>query len=294
MYKDVVLTKYGYYQLKDKPSKESLSEYYREKYYQTSKGKYKKSYTPSELKFIENKLERKFEILNDHINNTEQCGFLDIGCGEGWALNFFYNKGLKVFGIDYSSHGCNSFNPEMIKFLKTGDIYQIIDEMISERVKFDIIQMDNVLEHVLEPQEIVVKLKNLLSDIGICIIEVPNDYSTLQKYLFENEKINSPFWVGAPDHISYFNKEGLTKLFHQNHFNMVQLSTDFPIDINLLNEDTNYYLNKNKGRNVHIARIEFENLLNSIDIIKTNQLYATLAELGVGRNIIAYFKHNEQ
>jgi 2-polyprenyl-3-methyl-5-hydroxy-6-metoxy-1,4-benzoquinol methylase len=291
MYKDVFKSEYGYYVLQDKPSEEKLEKYYEEKYYQLGKGTHKEKYSEEEIEFIFNRLERKYEIV-DKFLYTKDKRFLDIGCGEGWALKFFKRKGLNVTGIDYSSHGISSINPELNKYLTAGNILAIINDWIQSKKSYDIILLDNVLEHLLDPVLVTKKLKKLLKPDGICIIEVPNDFSSLQEYLYQNDKINSPFWVTSPDHISYFNKEGLTNLFVQNGFKRVHLSTDYPIDIHLLNRDTNYNLNKDKGKNVHYARVEFENFLHELDLDKTNKLYEILADIGIGRNLIAYFKHN--
>lgn len=287
---EIIKTKFGYYELKNKPSKEELEHYYSQKYYQDSKGTYQKSYTKQEEEFILNKSKRKLSIINKILEESSEIKkMLDIGCGEGWALKYFSDNEWNVLGLDYSSYGCQKINPEMKKNIISGDIYENINSLIKKGEKFNAVVLDNVLEHVLEPFELMCKLKQIVSKNGVLIIEVPNDFSVLQEYLLKENHIKKPFWILSPDHISYFNKDGLKNIGNEAGWEMQYLSTDYPIDLNLINENTNYYIDKTKGKSVHFARVEIENLFDQISTDLTNELYMKFAELGLGRNIIAYF-----
>ena len=288
----VFYNKYGYYELKSKPDSTELEKYYAEKYYQKSMATYKKQYNEEEIKFIKNRLSRKQYICDLMLPKIKK-NFLDIGCGEGWALNYFYNTGWEVIGLDYSDNGCKRHNPDMLPYFVKGDIHRNLKKLIDERSKYQIILMDNVLEHVLDPEKLLTDLRLIANKETVLIIEVPNDFSDLQKHLLENGNIDEQFWVVSPDHISYFNKDGLNNLMNASGWKVKYLSTDYPIDINLLNPDTNYNKDKSKGRNVHLARVKMENFLSNKESHKVMQLYESLADLGLGRNIIGYYKIHE-
>lgn len=121
------------------------------------------------------------------------------------------------------------------------------------------------------------------------IIEVPNDFSVVQKYLSENKYISRQFWVAEPDHISYFNREGLISICQKVGWECLYTMGDFPIELNLFNENTNYVEDRSKGKSCHWVRIVIENLLHSISIEKTNELYSILSMMGWGRQIIGFF-----
>lgn len=287
---EVSLTKYGYYELKNKPSKKELEKYYSEKYYQDSKGAYQKSYSKEEQEFILNKSKRKHCIINKSIpNNKKEKTLLDIGCGEGWALKYFHENGWNVTGLDYSIFGCESLNPEVKNKVIVGDIYNSLANLIKDGKKYDVVILDNVLEHVLEPFDLMCQLQSVVIDNGVLIIEVPNDFSVLQDYLMKTNHIEQKFWIVSPDHISYFNKEGIENIGAEAGWQMNFLSTDYPIDIHLINENTNYNKDKTKGKSVHFARVEIENLFDQISTEHTNELYMKFAQMGLGRNLIAYF-----
>ena len=290
----VILNKYNFYELAQKPSKSDLSEYYSKKYYQDNKGSYEVSYTDEELLYFKNKIEQKFWAINNlcGIYGNENKSMLDIGCGEGFTLKFFKDKNWFVKGIDYSDFGCKKFNPDCVNDLLIGDIFEQILPLINDKVKFDVVWLDNVLEHVLDPLHLLNECKKLLNDNGVLIIEVPNDFSILQQQLLDEKKINSEFWVVSPDHISYFNSEGLASIAMDAGLKDCFTMADYPIDFNLTNPDTNYNKDKSKGKNAHWSRIEIDNLMHSISVEKTVSYYKSLADLGLGRQVIMFLKHN--
>ena len=213
---------------------------------------------------------------------------LDVGCGEGWALDFFKNKNWNVLGLDYSSFGCSKFNPDCLENLIVGDIYDSLNNLKKQSQKFDVIFLMNVLEHVLNPIELLNEFKNIISENGILLIDVPNDFSNLQLHLLNNGMIDAPFWIAIPDHISYFEKNSFSNLVDFCGWKLNKLTTAYPIDLNLFNENTNYIADKTKGKSVHKARVKIENFLHEQSPDKTNLIYEAIANAGLGRNLIAF------
>ncbi len=291
MYTDVIRNKYGYYELMKKPTENELRDYYANKYYQESKSTYSNEYSDEEKTYIRNKIQQKYEIIKDMLKESEKANpsILDIGFGEGWALSFFKELSWAVTGIDYSDFGSRTHNPEIVKDVILGDVNETISNLLISGNKYTVIWIDNVLEHVLHPLELLKNCRELLKENGVLVIEVPNDFSIVQHNLYKNEVVQNPFWVVNPDHISYYNREGLVSICNDSGLNCMDIISDFPIDFNLFNENTNYIHDKKVGKSVHEARIKVENLLHSISIEKTNQLYKALAELGLGRQITGFF-----
>lgn len=294
MFKHVVKNEFGFYELKQKPTPDELNNYYSLKYYQESKGSYQKQYCDEEVQYLNNKIEQKYSVISTIISFPKpNPRFLDIGCGEGWALNYFKKMGWEICGIDYSNFGCDIHNPNCLPHLKIGDIYETLDRLIEEKQTFEVLWLDNILEHVLAPYDLLMICKKLVCDDGVMVVEVPNDFSPVQMYLYDKQKIPSPFWIANPDHISYFNKQGLETLSNAAGWDCKYVLGDFPIDLNLFNPDTNYILDKSKGKNSHLSRVEIENLIHSISINKANELYRALGEIGLGRQIIGFYQRKE-
>lgn len=283
---------FGFYSVLNKPTEEEIEEYYSKKYYQEEKATYSHTYSEIELQFIYNKIEQRFQYLIDNqlISPNKTYSLLDVGCGEGFALKYFFNKKWDVTGLDFSDFGCETNNPDVKQFLITGNIYLNLQKITQSGQKYDIIWLDNVLEHVTDPLELLKDLKQISAPTtGILIIDVPNDFSKIQEKLIELNKVNQPFWVVLPDHLSYFNQEGLVNVCKTAGWDKKGLLADFPIDWFLLNDASNYINHKATGKQAHFSRMIVDNLMHDISIEKTNKLYEVLAEMGLGRSIIGFF-----
>lgn len=284
-------TRFGYYELAVKPTAQELETYYASKYYQENEKVYKRSYTDEEIVYINNKILQKYLILAEKINSSEKTrpSLLDIGAGEGWTIKFFKDKKWDVVGIDYSEFGCRTHNADLLNDFYICPIDEGIRLLIDQEKKFNVIWIGNVLEHILEPYLILEEANKLIKEKGILVAQVPNDFSIIQDRLLKEGYITEQFWVVAPDHINYFNKESLINLCHETGWEAIDCISDYPIDFCLFNENTNYYKDKHTGQSCHKQRLEIENFLHSISPQKTNQLYRALADMGLGRNITIFF-----
>ncbi|MCP4179651.1 MAG: class I SAM-dependent methyltransferase [bacterium] len=245
----VIETKYGYFELKKKPTSTELKNYYSKLYYQNQNAHYQKSYSECELEHFNSKISQTYYKICDLLpNSLNNASLLDIGCGEGFFLKFFKEKKWKISGIDFSNYGCKTHNIDCLENLIVGNVYDEIDNLINFKKKYDVIIAKNLLEHVINPEAFIIKIKKLLSSHSILVVEVPNDFSPIQSTAINNGKITEEFWIGYPDHISYFNRKGLKKLLETNGYETCSMQTDFPIDLFLLNDSSNYIKNKAVGK----------------------------------------------
>jgi 2-polyprenyl-3-methyl-5-hydroxy-6-metoxy-1,4-benzoquinol methylase len=281
---------YGFYEVIDKPCESELKNYYNQKYYQEERSTYRSSYSTDEIKYIFNKIEQKYNAFKNFLPAKEKLNLLDIGSGEGFCIKYFKDKNWNVTGCDYSDFGIKAHNPDYVNDILVGDIYTHLKNLAGKSMHFDVLWLDNVLEHVLEPLQLLKICKSLSYNTSILIIEVPNDFSLLQEKLYEQKMINNKFWIAVPDHISYFNKDGLINICREAGWNKKTVLSDFPIDFNLANPDANYAKDRSKGRGAHQQRVFLDNMFHEISIENTNKLYEVFAEMGLGRQIIGIFE----
>jgi 2-polyprenyl-3-methyl-5-hydroxy-6-metoxy-1,4-benzoquinol methylase len=215
---------------------------------------------------------------------------LDVGCGEGYACAFFKERGFNVLGLDYSSAGIKNHNNRLLDNAIIGDVYDSLKDLIGKSEKFDIINMDNVLEHVINPKFLLEQIYILLNDDGIVIIKVPNDFSLLQQHFIEKHIVIKPHWVAPLDHISYFNRAGLIKICDTVGFENIDILGNYMTEFFILNPNTNYLENESVGKSCHLARVAQENIFHEISPELTIELYRTLGKMGLGREIIGVFK----
>ena len=287
---EIIKNKHGYYSVKNIPTEVELAEYYEKKYYQVAVGSYEIEYDAEEVLYFKNKIEERTYIIEQNLAASNNKRFLDIGCGEGWALNNYKEKGWEVVGLDYSDFGCKKFNSSCQENLIVGNIYSNLKKLIVEKKQYSVVWIDNVLEHVTDPEFLVNEIKDVIEPGGILVIEVPNDFSFIQKYAIDKKLVDNEFWVVTPDHLSYFNKEGLSNLLSSSGYQTIDFIADYPIDINLLNPNTNYVKDRTKGKSCHKERISFENLIHQRPMDHVLDFYRACAQLGLGRQITGFFR----
>lgn len=292
--KNYTKTEMGYYTLSSLPSEEYLNRHYEEKYYQGAKGAYELIYSEEEIAYFFNKLKEKKYIIDRFFGDDKPKSIIDIGCGEGWAMDFFSKLNCETKGLDFSDYGIKKFNPQQLSNFVKGDILKNMDLLRERGAKYDIVFLDHVFEHVLDPVGTLRSAKEIMKKEGMLIISVPNDFSMLQNYLLETNKVKDEYWVASPDHISYFTRKTLKKLLSSEGFTEYTAIGDYPIDTNLLNVCSNYINDKTLGKSCYFEKIEIENLLHKKQPIhKIVNYYESSIDVGLGRSFSAFFSLRE-
>lgn len=280
-------TTLGYYEVASKPTPDELSLFYSEKYYQEARGSYELAYTQAEIDYFHTRLSRIHYLINLNQSHKSGRSFLDVGCGEGFALAYFDALDFEVSGIDFSSDGICKQNPSFANCIETGDIFSLLELKSGFGSKYDVVLLQNVLEHVTDPLCLLESIKQLLWPTSLVIITVPNDFSKTQETLLAKGCIDREFWVCPPDHLSYFNYESLRKTLVHTGFDVHDIISDFPVDWYLFHPGSNYIKNPSNGKSVHLSRVLIENMLQDNDISVVISFYRALAELGSGRDLTA-------
>jgi 2-polyprenyl-3-methyl-5-hydroxy-6-metoxy-1,4-benzoquinol methylase len=291
-YKYVRNKQYGYYQAVPTPSEDELADYYKKKYYQNERSTYSRTYMEEELIYFKNKIEQKAFVINEILNETEDRSILDIGCGEGFTLDFFKKVGWRVEGVDFSDFGIRENNPHLLENLRQGNIFEKVRDIIEEGLTFDVVWLDNVLEHVVDPEYLINQCYQLTKEGGVLVIEVPNDYSDFQKELVKNQMVQHNYWEAFPDHLSYFSFDSLKKLCETNDWKTRKIISDFPIEWFLVNSHSNYVNNSDVGKGAHKSRVFLENYLHSSqnnNLQNLISLMENMALIGQGRQLTGFF-----
>jgi len=145
---------------------------------------------------------------------------LDFGCLDGSKLISWYQRGWQVAGID--------LNLKAIEVAKRrfpdgqfwyGDLMELD---ISER--FDFVRADNVIEHLIDPKEYLLRLVKLLKPGGYLRVYVPNG-AALSTRLFG--RYSAVYWM--PFHINFFTKQTLMQILNKAGLSNVVCNTFNPI-----------------------------------------------------------------
>ncbi len=288
----LILTKHGYWTYEPKPSVEELADYYAKKYYQEGCGSYSVDYSDEEISYFQLKASLIFLHIKRSYQFLSRASLVDIGCGEGWLMDRFAAEGFDVKGVDFSAYAIKKFHPRLEPFFEQGNIYEVLNCYLESGCSYDIAVIANVIEHVIDPAQLLAQVKKILKPSGILVIVAPNDFSPLQKELLEKKYIEEPFWLTYPEHLSYFNKDSMSRLLKDQGYRLDAAIADNPIDLNLFNDNSNYVRDKAKGKATHFFRVRTDNFLAKIGIDKLLDLYTVLGSAGVGRDL-TYFCRKE-
>lgn len=113
-----------------------------------------------------------FEILAQ-FTEVANSRVLDFGCGEGATARLFQSKGAKVMAYDIRSDTASYFADSGVEFF-SGDLSELFAQN-----KFEVVILQDVLEHVPDPRETMQWIRGSLSTNGLVYISTPNRFSIL-------------------------------------------------------------------------------------------------------------------
>jgi 2-polyprenyl-3-methyl-5-hydroxy-6-metoxy-1,4-benzoquinol methylase len=280
----------GFWEIAKKPTPLELQKYYAEKYFQEAKGSYELKYSEEEIAYFRAKLHQRYVVVEHHLERKGTRRMLDVGCGEGYALAFFREQGWTVKGFDFSTAGIQSKNPGCLDALVAGDVFTHLKAEISAGNTYDVVWLQNVLEHVIDPLGLLESLQALVPPDGMIVITVPNDCSITQALALGKGHIDTEFWVCPPDHLSYFDSDSLANVSRETGWDCVEILADFPIDWLLFHPGSNYVRDKSAGKAAHKARVQLENLIHAQPIEDVIRFWSATAKVGLGRTITAFLR----
>lgn len=136
---------------------------------------------------------------------------LDVGCNIGVCSDIFYKHGWQIYALDVNKSAIDHIANNSFKS------FHSFFEDFEINVKFDLILMNDVIEHFHKLFPAMKKAKELLKKSGFLFLSTPITDSIVSK-------LSGSFWLHyKPDeHIRYFNKKNLKMLLSQFGFKVVK------------------------------------------------------------------------
>ena len=145
----------------------------------------------------------------------ENAKLLDVGCGIGWFLEVAKVNGFEIFGQEFGKELANWTSKRLgIKIWS-----QPIEELNAE-IKFDVITLFDVIEHVENPLQFLKSCKRLLTDEGIIVVFTPNFDSLAIQIMKEHSNL-----IGPSAHLVYFNEESIKTLAEKVNMDILYCKT---------------------------------------------------------------------
>lgn len=208
----------GLAQLHPRPSEEELTRLYEEHY--NFGGDRENLYTRARSLFLGSSLYRVWLALDGDVSFHAAKGpgrLLDIGCNEGRGLEIYQKNGFEVEGLELNERAAISARKRGFK------VHNQMLERFQPAVSYDVAVLSNVLEHSLEPGDLLRHVARVLKPGGRVWISCPN-VESWQRRLFGKNWIN---WH-VPFHITHFSRRTLSRMIETAGFEIVDLRGKSP------------------------------------------------------------------
>lgn len=157
--------------------------------------------------------QRRIEMIKKRFDRKSFV--LDLGSGYGFFLKALKANGFKCIGLEISK-GRRHISQ---KVTKVPVITEKIDSPSKTKVRYDLITLFHVIEHITDPVKLCQDLKTYLKENGMLIVEAPNAKDHM---LLKSKKYQEFFWQRA--HISYFTPKTLSKVLIKAGFGNIKIT----------------------------------------------------------------------
>jgi 2-polyprenyl-3-methyl-5-hydroxy-6-metoxy-1,4-benzoquinol methylase len=104
---------------------------------------------------------------------------LEIGCGTAGVLSAFLEHGNKGYGVDLEYNSLEYAKKKLSEYIESNQLILINDNIYSVdfetefHVKFDIIILKDVIEHIHDQEKLLKKMRSLLTPSGVVFVGFP-------------------------------------------------------------------------------------------------------------------------
>lgn len=140
------------------------------------------------------------------LQNYPTGDLLDFGCADGKLVDFLNSRGWQALGVDISG------------FRRETNFYTTLNEIDSPR-KFRYIVLQDVLEHLSDPKDIIDQLRRRTLEGGKWFISIPTSSSFEYKLLGERWTMISPY-----GHLHFFSHKSISRLLSEAEFKILSIN----------------------------------------------------------------------
>lgn len=234
---------------------------------------------------------RYVEMIIDRFSLSAHSLVVEIGCNDGYLLQYFKEKGIACLGIDPAKGPAEVARTKGINVITKFFGLRLAEVLGKESIQADLVVGNNVLAHVPDINNFVRGLKILLKKDGLITLEFPHLMQLIERNQFDTI---------YHEHFSYLSFHTVDRIFSQHGltlFDVEELPTHGgSLRIYAGHEETK---SKDVSPNVHALRDKeisagmkdlsyYLNFQDKANHVKHNLLSNLLAWRKEGKKVIAY------
>jgi 2-polyprenyl-3-methyl-5-hydroxy-6-metoxy-1,4-benzoquinol methylase len=140
---------------------------------------------------------------------------LDVGCGEGYfGQNLKESRGLLVWGIEVVEARARAAEDRLDTVL-AGDVALLIPQLPVSF--FDVVMLSDVLEHLIDPFDVLARIKTCLSPRGVVVSSIPNIrfYPTFYALAAHCEWEYEESGILDSTHLRFFTERSIRRMYER-------------------------------------------------------------------------------
>lgn len=155
---------------------------------------------------------------------------LDVGCGEGFFSENIKKKfNSEVWGVEINEKSAIIASKKIDKII-IGNIIEVLDQIPD--CYFDCIFFNDVLEHMIDPYYVLLKIKSkLVDDKSIIVSSIPNirNYYVLKDLLINKKFTYVDEGILDKTHLRFFTKNSIILMFEKLGYKILKIQGINPL-----------------------------------------------------------------
>ena len=160
----------------------------------------------------------------------EQCQkVLEVGCGEGSFSSLLKMRGAQeVWGVELDAEAGKIATSRLDKVL-IGDIVACLQELPENY--FDCIIFNDVLEHIIDPEELLLLINPLIVKNGFIVASIPNVryIKNLIELIIKKDWEYKDEGILDRTHLRFFTKKSIVRMFDKLPYQLVKIEGVQPL-----------------------------------------------------------------
>ena len=161
---------------------------------------------------------------------VEAMTVLDVGCGEGYFGELLKeDAGREVWGIEVIEAFARSAAARLDRVL-VGDVAELIDDL--PKGFFDAIVFNDVLEHLVDPYDVLSRIRSRLSPRGVVVSSIPNIryFPSLYELVIHRAWEYEESGILDRTHLRFFTATSIRNMYERLGYEVIRHEGINPID----------------------------------------------------------------
>ena len=156
---------------------------------------------------------------------------LEAGCASGYFGEALKHAGHEVWGVEMSANAAAEAREKLDRVF-VGTIEEFLACDAVKEMRFDYITFGDVLEHLVDPEQVLKDCRRILSPGGSIAASIPNvAHKAVRLMLLEGRWDYAGFGILDNTHLRFFTRNSIVELFTNTRFQIRRMdSVSLPID----------------------------------------------------------------